>query len=101
MAVVVCDAVDASVAVACQGPVAVVAVLTVCVLAVMEVEGTVVVECLGIVRDLHQAVAVVGDGQVVDEAERAVVLHAEHDMIDACCTLLAFLSWHYCLYSVI
>ena len=32
--------------------------------------------------------------QAVDDTERAVVLHAKHDMIDTCSTLLPYLSVH-------
>ncbi len=45
--------------------IAVVVVLAGSVIAVMEVEGVAVVQRLGSIRDLHQLVAVVADGQAV------------------------------------
>ena len=73
--VVVGDAGDAPVAVVCQGSVAVIVVLTVCISTVVEVQGTVVVQGLGSIRHLQEVVAVIFDAEVVNQPERTVVLH--------------------------
>ena len=76
MTVVVCDAIDAPVTVVCQATIVVVLILTGGIIAVIEVERAIVVQCLGIVRNFQQAVAVIGNVQAVDGTERAVILHA-------------------------
>ena len=73
-------------------------ILNVSICPVMEVKCSVVVQRLGIVGDFYQLVSVIGDSQVINRAERAVVPHAKHDMIDASTTFLPYLSGHiiYC-----